>query len=299
MQRAIAVSFGIGAAAGVLLGAASGVLAAGEPVAHGSAPVPANAVHVGHINAGSTDPGYIIVGHNSQQTMAERSVRGGVGGIYPPKPQYPEITISPRAQPVVSGAVAAPAHNPMMHPGMVKPAAAPVASNVTYQKPMAPGPATVNVTTAVPAHTAPTVPLEKATGLYRVDFPDGSVYKGPLKNGVPHGEGLLQWPTGCTYKGGFSNGLFNGYGDFTLVDGYRYRGDWRSGMMHGTGEVTWSNGVCYRGGFRENLRQGEGQFCLPDGSVVKTQFANDMPVSDHATLIRKDGSRANVTLDVK
>lgn len=47
-----------------------------------------------------------------------------------------------------------------------------------------------------------------------VQFPDGSRYKGPLKNGNPDGMGIIIY-----------------------ADGSRYEGDWKAGNSHGFGNL--------------------------------------------------------------
>jgi hypothetical protein len=59
-------------------------------------------------------------------------------------------------------------------------------------------------------------------------------YEGELKNGKPHGNGMLTTAEGGVYKGEFKNGKPNGHGSLTDEEGYlHYDGDWKDGEPTG------------------------------------------------------------------
>ena len=58
-------------------------------------------------------------------------------------------------------------------------------------------------------------------------FPDGSVYEGQLRDGVPHGLGKQVYPNGSTYEGGWKAGLRDGFGKYVWPDGTIYEGGWK------------------------------------------------------------------------
>lgn len=68
-----------------------------------------------------------------------------------------------------------------------------------------------------------------------IQFARGT-YTGELRNGEPHGEGVMEMNNGDTYRGEFREGLFHGQGIYTWADGSRFSGSFRQGEMHGDGE---------------------------------------------------------------
>ena len=75
-----------------------------------------------------------------------------------------------------------------------------------------------------------------------LNYPDGGIYKGEFKDGVPHGTGTLKFPDGNSYTGEFKDGIINGQGTFMLKDGGNYFGEHKDGKPHGHGTLTLSNG---------------------------------------------------------
>ena len=52
-------------------------------------------------------------------------------------------------------------------------------------------------------------------------LPDGSLYAGELRDGKPHGRGIVTFPNGTRYEGEFQDGERRGKGVVTLPDGTR------------------------------------------------------------------------------
>ena len=75
-----------------------------------------------------------------------------------------------------------------------------------------------------------------------LNYPDGGIYKGEFKDGVPHGTGTLKFPDGNSYTGEFKDGIINGQGTFMFKDGGNYFGEHKNGIPHGHGTLTLSNG---------------------------------------------------------
>ncbi|MDB2544984.1 hypothetical protein N9X42_00085 [Candidatus Pelagibacter bacterium] len=75
-----------------------------------------------------------------------------------------------------------------------------------------------------------------------LNYPDGGIYKGEFKDGVPHGTGTLKFPDGNSYIGQFKDGIINGQGTFMLKDGSNYFGEHKDGKPNGHGTLTLSNG---------------------------------------------------------
>ena len=75
-----------------------------------------------------------------------------------------------------------------------------------------------------------------------LNYPDGGIYKGEFKDGVPHGTGTLKFPDGGSYIGQFKDGIINGQGTFMFKDGGNYFGEHKNGRPHGHGTLTLSDG---------------------------------------------------------
>ena len=57
-----------------------------------------------------------------------------------------------------------------------------------------------------------------------VVFPDGTVYKGQIKDGKRHGYGIQVWPDGARYEGQWRDNVASGRGKFFHIDGDVYDG---------------------------------------------------------------------------
>ena len=75
-----------------------------------------------------------------------------------------------------------------------------------------------------------------------------SVYKGEVKNGKPHGVGIMDNPRGDRYVGEWENGKRNGQGRDTWYSGDYYVGKWCDGEMC-KGTFYYKNGTIM--GYRE------------------------------------------------
>ena len=75
-------------------------------------------------------------------------------------------------------------------------------------------------------------------------------YQGEVKNGKPHGFGILIFPNGLKYVGEFKDGLSNGQGTSTY-DGSKYVGEFKDGKQHGKGiDFDSDLGMKYEGEFK-------------------------------------------------
>ncbi len=86
-----------------------------------------------------------------------------------------------------------------------------------------------------------------------------SIYEGALKDGLFHGQGVLQRPN-YIYEGEFFKGLKHGEGQLTDSDGIVYKGGGVNGKRHGQGvlEKKGSDPSTYIGAFEEDRIKGEG-----------------------------------------
>ena len=119
----------------------------------------------------------------------------------------------------------------------------------------------------LPAHASPCARPDALT-------PDGGRYCGPLRGGMIHGQGVLEWDNGERYEGEFENGRFSGTGRLQLASGETYEGEFRAGLMHGRGRMTLIDGTIYTGEFRDDYFNGRGRMQMPDGRLYEGSFKN-------------------------
>lgn len=81
------------------------------------------------------------------------------------------------------------------------------------------------------------------------------------------GEGSLYiYPDGSYYKGNIKNSRASGKGVFVYKnEELIYKGDWEKDLPHGSGEERLSDGSVYEGDFIEGLKSGKGIFVWPNG----------------------------------
>ena len=126
--------------------------------------------------------------------------------------------------------------------------------------------------------------LEGLEGVVRIDFSDGSIYKGQVdeclieltKVTCMSGIGVYDSIDGSKYFGGFKGNKPNGNGLFRHLDGQTYEGNFKDGAIHGKGIMTYSDGRRYEGGYKNNMRNGYGVMTYPDGRRYEGGFKNNM-----------------------
>lgn len=97
--------------------------------------------------------------------------------------------------------------------------------------------------------------------------PDGSVFKGDLRDGLYHGFGVLVRTNRERYQGEWRKGLRHGIGTFHYPNGDVYNGEWRQDVPHGTGVFVFASGGTVTGTWRNgSILEAEGQFVGADGS---------------------------------
>lgn len=89
---------------------------------------------------------------------------------------------------------------------------------------------------------ASSLPLQHTDG--PMTLSDGSVYEGELKNGLPHGNGVLRMPR-QTYTGGFAEGKYHGRGSIQCKNGDVITGTYDYGKKNGHFTRTTSRGQKY------------------------------------------------------
>lgn len=122
-------------------------------------------------------------------------------------------------------------------------------------------------------------------------------YNGEVENGIPNGNGTLNYYNGDIYTGEFSGGKRNGKGKTTFKAGGSYDGEYANDVMSGNGvmiyangdvisgefknnlpngscKVSYSDGTEYTGNLTDGIRNGEGKFVYQNGDVYTGSFEN-------------------------
>ena len=103
---------------------------------------------------------------------------------------------------------------------------------------------------------------------------DGGQYRGPTRNGRPHGRGVVTYSDGDRFEGEFVNGKRHGHGVEFYADGSRYEGEFVAGQYTDYGSVVWANGNRYEGEWRGDERTGRGVFTWANGSRYEGDFVD-------------------------
>lgn len=79
---------------------------------------------------------------------------------------------------------------------------------------------------------------------WTLKYADGRRYAGRLKEGAPHGAGVMKWASGESYAGAFAECRRAGRGIAVFADGSIYDGLWRHDhpALVGQGKLTRADG---------------------------------------------------------
>jgi hypothetical protein len=83
-------------------------------------------------------------------------------------------------------------------------------------------------------------------------------YEGPLRDGLPDGQGFFQYAQGDMYEGGVAAGEPHGTGIYLSANRDRYEGDWVAGKREGHGKATFAAGGSYDGAWKNDQFDGPG-----------------------------------------
>ena len=95
-------------------------------------------------------------------------------------------------------------------------------------------------------------------------FPDGSMYRGGVQDGMQHGDGEWRSAEGDVYKGSFARGTFEGDGRYTDARGNVYEGGFVGGAFQGPGSYAYVDGRAEVGAYEGGQEIGEGACWSPD-----------------------------------
>ena len=84
----------------------------------------------------------------------------------------------------------------------------------------------------------------------KIEFENGDVYEGEIKDGKPHGKGTMQFNNewGTIYVGDWVNGVRTGQGTSIKKNGNRYVGEFLNDELHGKGFLI-DEGTVFEGEF--------------------------------------------------
>lgn len=104
-------------------------------------------------------------------------------------------------------------------------------------------------------------------------------YKGNMKNGLPHGKGIMKIKGGV-YTGNWKNGVPHGKGT-RESESFIMNGNWKDGKMNGQGQAIKKNThaqsgyVQYNGNWKNGKMHGTGNYqILLSGAFYSGQFKN-------------------------
>lgn len=151
--------------------------------------------------------------------------------------------------------------------------------------------ATVVICSMLLPGKAPASPSDAVSGTESggatIRLADG-VYTGETSDGLPHGEGAIEYDSGDGYEGSFAAGQRNGEGTYTYAGGAVYTGAWKDGAMEGEGVFTSEAGT-YTGSFKAGMFDGYGVYVFANGDRYEGDFVAGKRQSDEATLTYSGG----------
>jgi hypothetical protein len=120
----------------------------------------------------------------------------------------------------------------------------------------------------------------------------GYVYTGPVKDGLPNGQGVIKTPSGSTIEGNFVNGEPSGKVTITMDSGDKvYVGafSFTGGVADSSASIIYGDGGTYQGGVKKGLRDGKGVYTDRLGNVFQGEWAAEFPGPVKFTLTHSDG----------
>lgn len=98
-------------------------------------------------------------------------------------------------------------------------------------------------------------------------YPNGNYYEGKMKEGEPHGIGIMIFANGDIYKGEWYEGMCHGTGNMVYKNGNIYEGQWQVNNAYGHGIMKYANGNIYEGSWIEGLQNGYGTMRYSNGNT--------------------------------
>jgi hypothetical protein len=132
--------------------------------------------------------------------------------------------------------------------------------------------------------------LADVNNVEEITLEDGEYYRGQVKDGKPHGKGIIILKDGSRFEGKFKDGKAFERGVYTWPDGAGWEGELKNDLPNGKGIQTWSNGERYEGEYKDGKFRGKGVYTWPDGARYEGEIKNDLP-NGKGIQIWPDGDR--------
>lgn len=131
-----------------------------------------------------------------------------------------------------------------------------------------------------------TLAAGQVQGEATITLPDGALYIGTVRNGVPDGKGYFKDANGLHYEGDVHGGRREGVAEALFPNGDRYKGEWQHGVPDGTGTMTYMLGGSYEGHWRGGRPDGRGTMTFAgSGRRAEVGFMNGVRIDTaHAPL---------------
>ena len=107
-------------------------------------------------------------------------------------------------------------------------------------------------------------------------FADGSRYEGEFKDGKITGRGVYVFFNGVRYEGELLDSKYNGYGVFSDTSGNSYEGEFKAGKFHGKGIRIYVGDSRCEGSFKHGKLNGQGFCTYTDGRRYEGVFKDDV-----------------------
>jgi ElaB/YqjD/DUF883 family membrane-anchored ribosome-binding protein len=105
-----------------------------------------------------------------------------------------------------------------------------------------------------------------------MQYTDGRVYTGEWEQGTWHGAGKAVFCNQDVFQGRYHQDQRHGYGEYKWNDGRSYAGEFYMDQRQGKGKYSWPDGAHYDGDFHKGLRHGEGRYTFNDGSAYAGEW---------------------------
>ncbi|TGK12908.1 hypothetical protein EHO60_03270 [Leptospira fletcheri] len=128
-------------------------------------------------------------------------------------------------------------------------------------------------------------------GLGSLEYRNGDIYEGMLKDKVPVGYGVYRNPQGDYFQGSWLNGLKHGEGEYTYPNGAKYEGTFVMNHKQGNGTYTWADGTVLKGYWLNDEPEGKAVLRLPDGTSLSGTYSHGVISEGEGIYMYVDGSK--------